>query len=802
MTMLNNALPLIRVRILPRFPAVVQGADGIKVVKEQGVYTIGPAMEQLVEIGTIPDAGFVSVWDEQGDTYARIPASAFVGGGGGGAVNSVNGKTGTVVLVASDIAGVGNMLSSVYDPTSKAADAFDMANMVEGTTAKILTATERTKLAGIASGATANTGTVTSVAVAVPSSLTSTGGPLTTSGTITLAHASGYQGYTSTEATKLAGVATGATANTGTVTSVAMTVPTGLSISGSAITTSGTLGLTWTAGYRGYTDTEATKLAGIATGATANSSDATLLARANHTGTQSYTTITGLGTLANISYPGGTSTFLRADGTFATPPGGGGGGGDMYAAVYDPNNVADDAFDMDNMAEGATAKILTVAERSKLGGVASGATANSSDATLLARANHTGTQTASTISDFSSAADARLAAAVGVSVQAYDADLTTWAGITPAAGIGTFLATPTSANLAAAVTNETGSGALVFATSPTLVTPALGTPASGTMTNVTGLPISTGVSGLGTGVATFLATPSSANLAAALTDETGSGSAVFATSPTLTTPNLGTPSAATLTNATGLPISTGVSGLGTGIAAFLATPSSANLATAVTNETGSGALVFGTSPTLVTPALGTPSSLVLTNATGLPLAGLAAPVLPLAGGTMTGAITLAADPTSAMQPATKQYVDSAASSSPKYFRAHKNGTAQSLTAGTTTKVTATTAAIDVGGLYDTTNSRWTPPAGGVLVGANVTFTGGAAVITASIQVAIYKNGSLLATFFGGAFTNTAITPSGLALVTDTANGTDYYEVYALNPSTTTPAISGTATSTYFFGATQ
>jgi hypothetical protein len=72
------------------------------------------------------------------------------------------------------------------------------------------------------------------------------------------------------------------------------------------------------------------------------------------------------------------------------------------------------------------------------------------------------------------------------------------------------------------------------------------------------------------------------------------------------------------TNATGLPISTGVSGLAAGIATFLATPNSANLATAVTNETGTGSLVFATSPTLVTPALGTPSALVLTNATGLP----------------------------------------------------------------------------------------------------------------------------------------------------------------------------------------
>lgn len=69
-----------------------------------------------------------------------------------------------------------------------------------------------------------------------------------------------------------------------------------------------------------------------------------------------------------------------------------------------------------------------------------------------------------------------------------------------------------------------------------------------------------GITGLGTNVSTFLATPSSSNLAAAVTDETGSGSLVFATSPALVTPNLGTPSAAVLTNATSLPLSTGVIG--------------------------------------------------------------------------------------------------------------------------------------------------------------------------------------------------------------------------------------------------
>ena len=83
--------------------------------------------------------------------------------------------------------------------------------------------------------------------------------------------------------------------------------------------------------------------------------------------------------------------------------------------------------------------------------------------------------------------------------------------------------------------NVTGSGGIALATSPTFTTPVLGTPTSGTLTNCTGLPISTGVSGLGSNVATFLATPSSANLASAVSDETGSGSLVFNTAPSFAT---------------------------------------------------------------------------------------------------------------------------------------------------------------------------------------------------------------------------------------------------------------------------
>ena len=71
-----------------------------------------------------------------------------------------------------------------------------------------------------------------------------------------------------------------------------------------------------------------------------------------------------------------------------------------------------------------------------------------------------------------------------------------------------------------------------------------------------------------------------------------------------------------VTNTTITPALGSITGFGTGIATFLATPTSANLAAAVSDETGSGALVFATSPTFVTPALGTPASGVVTNLTG------------------------------------------------------------------------------------------------------------------------------------------------------------------------------------------
>lgn len=226
-----------------------------------------------------------------------------------------------------------------------------------------------------------------------------------------------------------------------------------------------------------------------------------------------------------------------------------------------------------------------------------------------------------------------------------DDDISSWALITRASGFDAFVATPTSANLATLVTDETGSGLLVFATSPTLTTPILGVAAA------TSLDLA-GETGATLSAASSRLTMEGVNIVTVSSTDTLTNKTL--TSPTLTTPALGTPASGNLSNCTGYS-QLNLANLGSNVSTFLAAPSSANLAAALTDELGSGKLIFsdgtlaiasgktltasntltftgtdsssvafGTGGTVLYSggALGTPSSGTLTNATGLPAASI------------------------------------------------------------------------------------------------------------------------------------------------------------------------------------
>jgi hypothetical protein len=117
--------------------------------------------------------------------------------------------------------------------------------------------------------------------------------------------------------------------------------------------------------------------------------------RANHTGTQAASTITGLATVATSGSAADLGSGILPAARFNDTAHGNRAGGTLHAA-----------------ATGSVAGFMSAADKTKLDGVATGATANATDAALRDRATHTGTQAASTISDFNSASRAQAEAAI------------------------------------------------------------------------------------------------------------------------------------------------------------------------------------------------------------------------------------------------------------------------------------------------------------------------------------------------------------------------------------------------------
>ena len=301
------------------------------------------------------------------------------------------------------------------------------------------------------------------------------------------------------------------------------------------------------------------------------------------------------------------------------------GGTGITSAVAAVGTATSVTFDIDNTVATLT-DTQTLTNKTLTSPTINGATIGSTGATFNGSTSGTITVLASAVAGSNSLT---LPAATDILVGRATTDTLTNKTIS----FGSNTVTMTSAQLATAVSDETGSGVLVFATSPTLVTPTLGVASATTINKVT---------------ITAPATGSTLTIADGKT---------LTASNTLTFTGTDTSSVAFSGGGT-------VAYVANKLSVFAAT-TSAELAGVISDETGSGALVFASSPTLVTPTLGAALATSITATSGNMTVNAAAGnnsvnLVPTGTGSVDVAnkrITSVAEPTQSTDAATKNYVD-------------------------------------------------------------------------------------------------------------------------------------------------